>query len=92
MNNTLFFIILISLVVVICLYETASNKNKFRAKLLVDGFINKLVILAFIVLLIMEDIRLGIILLFGFFMVHIGLKNNESNVIEGFQDYFSSKF
>ena len=91
MNNTLFFIILISLVVLICVYDAASKKSKFKLNLLFDGFINKIILLAFVVLLLMEDIRIGIILILGFFVVHIGLKNNEKDLIEGFNDYFGSK-
>ena len=67
-----------------------SNKNKFRVSLLFDGIINKLVILAIIILVIMEDVRIGIVLLMAFFVVHIRLLNTEQQLVEGFEDYFSS--
>ena len=49
------------------LYDVMSNKNKFRVALLFDGFLNKLVILAIVVLVLMEDIRIGIMPTFNVF-------------------------
>ena len=89
MNKNLFLIVFIITVVILCLYDVMSNKNKFRVAMLFDGLINKLVILAIIVLVLMEDIRIGIVLLLAFFIVHLRLQNTEEQLVEGFEDYFS---
>lgn len=91
MNKSLFLLVFIIVVFVLCLYDVMSNKNKFRVALLFDGFFNKLVILAIIVLVLMEDIRIGIMLLLTFFVAHLRLKNTENLLIEGFEDYYSNK-
>lgn len=91
MNNTLFLALFILLTLLIVVFDSVDNKNKFRAALLFDGFINKLVLLAFICLLIMEEPKLGIMFLLGFFLVHLILASSEKELIEGFEDYFSSK-
>ncbi len=90
MNKSLFLLVFVIAVIILCLYDVMSNKNKFRVSLLFDGIINKLVILAIIILVIMEDVRIGIVLLMAFFVVHIRLLNTEQQLVEGFEDYFSS--
>ena len=91
MNKSIFLLVFIIVVFVLCLYDILSNKNKFRVALLFDGFFNKLVILAIVVLVLMEDIRIGIMLLLTFFVAHLRLQNTENLIIEGFEDYYSSK-
>ena len=91
MNKSLFLIVFVIVVFILCLYDILSNKNKFRVALLFDGFLNKLVILAIVVLVLMEDIRIGIMLLLTFFVAHLRLQNTENLIIEGFEDYYSSR-
>ena len=90
MNKSLFLHIFIIVVFILCLYDVMSNKNKFRVALLF-GFFNKLIILAIIVLVLMEDIRIGIMLLLTFFVAHLLFQNTENLIIEGFEDYYSNK-
>ena len=91
MNKSLFLIVFVIVVFILCLYDILSNKNKFRVALLFDGFLNKLVILAIVVLVLMEDIRIGIMLLLTFFVAHLRLQNTENLIIEGFEDYYGSQ-
>ena len=91
MNKSLFLIVFVIVVFILCLYDILSNKNKFRVALLFDGFLNKLVILAIVVLVLMEDIRIGIMLLLTFFVAHIRLQNTENLILEGFEDYYDSQ-
>lgn len=91
MNKSLFLIVFVIVVFILCLYDILSNKNKFRVALLFDGFLNKLVILAIVVLVLMEDIRIGIMLLLTFFVAHLRLQNTENLIIEGFEDYYGSR-
>ena len=91
MNKSIFLLVFVIVVFILCLYDIMSNKNKFRVALLFDGFFNKLVILAIVVLVLMEDIRIGIMLLLTFFVAHNRLQNTETLLIEGFEDYYSSK-
>ena len=89
MNKSLLLLVFIIVVFILCLYDVMSNKNKFRVALLFDGFFNKLVMLAIIVLVLMEDIRIGIMLLLTFFVAHLRLMNTENLIIEGFEAYYS---
>lgn len=91
MNKSIFLLVFVVAVIILCLYDNMSNKNKFRIALLFDGLINKLAILAIIVLVMMEDIRIGIILIMAFFCVYLRLENTENLLIEGFEDYYSSR-
>jgi hypothetical protein len=91
MNKSLFLLVFIIVVFVLCLYDVLSNKNKFRVALLVDGFFNKLVMLAIIVLVLMDDLSIGIMLLLTFYVAHLRLENTEEQLLEGFEDYYSSK-
>jgi hypothetical protein len=90
MNKSLFLLVFVIVVFILCLYDIMSNKNKFRVALLFDGIFNKIVILAIIVLVLMEDIRIGIMLFLTFFVAHLRLQNTENLLIEGFEDYYSN--
>lgn len=90
MNKTLFLATFVLIVVFICVYDAMSKKNKFRVALLFDGLFNKLILLAIIAVVFMEDFRLGVILLLAFFVINLRLNENVNNeLIEGFEDYFS---
>ena len=90
MNKTLFLATFVLIVVFICVYDAMSKKNKFRVALLFDGLFNKLLLLAIIAVVFMEDFRLGVILLLAFFVINLRLNENTNNeLIEGFEDYFS---
>lgn len=90
MNKTLFLATFVLIVVFICVYDAMSKKNKFRVALLFDGLFNKLILLAIIAVVFMEDFRLGVILLLAFFVINLRLNENKNNeLIEGFEDYFS---
>ena len=91
MNKSLFLIVFVIVVFILCLYDILSNKNKFRVALLFDGFLNKLVILAIVVLVLMEDIRIGIMHLLTFYVAYMRLHNPVNLEIEGFEDYYGSR-
>ena len=57
MNKSIFLLVFVIVVFILCLYDIMSNKNKFRVALLFDGFLINLVILAIVVLVLLEDIR-----------------------------------
>lgn len=91
MNKKLFLILFVLIVIILCSYDSISNKNKFRLNLLFDGFINKLILILIIVVVMMESIQLGIILMFTFFTILLSLNMDNKNIIEGFTDYYSDK-
>jgi hypothetical protein len=62
-----------------------SNKNKMRVKMLSSGILNQIVLLAIIVLLMYENIPLGLSLLLVFVSA-VGLKLDNDTIVE----YFSS--
>ena len=73
MNKSIFLFLFVSVVLVLCLFDIMSNKNKFRVSLIFNGFLSKLVLLAIIVLVLMEDLRIGIILMLAFFIVNMSI-------------------
>ena len=62
-----------------------SNKNKMRVKMLSSGILNQIVLLAIIILLMYENIPLGLSLLLVFVSA-LGLKLDNDTIVE----YFSS--
>ena len=62
-----------------------SNKNKMRVKMLSSGILNQIVLLAIIILLMYENIPLGLSLLLVFVSA-VGLKLDNDTIVE----YFSS--
>ena len=91
MNKYLFLTIFIAIVVLISVYENLSNKNKFKLNMLYSGYINKFILLLIIILVMMENVQLGILLSFAFFVVYYNLNNNKQEIQEGFTNYFSSQ-
>tara|TARA_B100001093_G_scaffold483199_1_gene515499 strand:- start:320 stop:598 length:279 start_codon:yes stop_codon:yes gene_type:complete len=91
MNKSLFALLFVLIVVFLCIYDTMSKKNKFRVAMAFDGLFNKLVLLAIVVVVFMEDFRLGVMLLLAFFFINLRLTENvnDNELIEGFQAYFS---
>jgi hypothetical protein len=90
MNKTLFLLVFLLIVIFLCVYDAMSKKNKFRVAMLFDGVFNKLILLAIIAVVFMEDFRLGVILLLAFFVINLRLTENVNNeLVEGFEDYFS---
>jgi hypothetical protein len=90
MNKSLFLLLFVLIVVFLCVYDTMSKKNKFRVAMAFDGIFNKLVLLAIVAVVFMEDFRLGVILLLAFFVINLRLNESVDNdLVEGFQDYFS---
>ena len=90
MNKSLFLLLFVLIVVFICVYDTMTKKNKFRVAMAFDGIFNKLVLLAIVAVVFMEDFRLGVILLLAFFVINLRLNESVDNdLVEGFQDYFS---
>jgi len=92
MNKTLFLALFVLIVVFLCVYDTMSKKNKFRVAMVFDGLFNKLILLAIVAVVFMEDFRLGVMLLFGFFFINLRLTENvnDNELVEGFEDYFSN--
>jgi len=68
-----------------------SKKNKFRVAMAFDGLFNKLVLLAIVAVVFMEDFRLGVMLLLAFFFINLRITENvnDNQLVEGFQAYFS---
>jgi|TARA_Y100000389_G_C17302402_1_gene433640 hypothetical protein len=62
-----------------------SNKNKMRVKMLTSGVINQIILLSIIVLLMYENITLGLSVLLVFVSA-VGLKVDKEVLVE----YFSS--
>lgn len=91
MNKSVFLLLFVLVVLVLCLFDIMSNKNKFRVSLLFSGFLSKLVLLSIIVLVLMEDIRIGIILMLSFFIVNMSILSSNQELKEGFEDYFNSQ-
>jgi len=90
MNKSLFLLLFVLIVVFLCVYDTMTKKNKFRVAMAFDGIFNKLVLLAIVAVVFMEDFRLGVILLLAFFVINLRLNESVDNdLVEGFQDYFS---
>ena len=67
------------------------KKNKFRLKLVFDGFINKVILLLITIVVLMESYQLGVLLILGFFVIYTGLQINNNQVVEGFHNYFENK-
>jgi hypothetical protein len=91
MNKYLFLTIFIVIVILVSIFENASNKNKFKLNMLYSGYVNKFILLLIIVLIMMENIQLGILLTFTFFIVYFSLNNNQEQIQEGFSNYFSCR-
>ena len=62
-----------------------SNKNKMRVKMLTSGIINQIVLLSIIILLMYENLTLGLSVLLVFVSA-VGLKIDKETLVE----YFSS--
>lgn len=62
-----------------------SNKNKMRVKMLTSGVLNQIILLFIIVLLMYENITLGLSVLLVFVSA-VGLKVDKETLVE----YFSS--
>ena len=62
-----------------------SNKNKMRVKMLTSGVLNQIILLSIIVLLMYENITLGLSVLLVFVSA-VGLKVDKEVLVE----YFSS--
>ena len=89
MNKNLHLIIFLLVVIFVCVYDTLSKKNKFRVSMLFDGLLNKLILLAIIAVVFMENVSLGTVLLLGFFVIHLNLESSNTELVEGFNDYFA---
>lgn len=88
MNKSVFLLLFVLVVIVLCLFDIMSNKNKFRVSLIFNGLFSKIALLAIIVLVLMEDIRIGIMLMLAFFLVYLGINDSNNQIKEGFEDYF----
>jgi hypothetical protein len=91
MNKQLFLVIFVTIVILLCSVEALSNKNKFRLKLVFDGLINKVILLLITIVVLMESYQLGVLLILGFFVIYTGLQINNTQVVEGFHNYFENK-
>ena len=91
MNKYLFLTIFIAIVILVSIFENLSSENKFKLNMLYSGYVNKFILLLIIILIMMENIQLGILLAFTFFVVYFNLNNNKQQIQEGFSDYFSSR-
>jgi len=91
MNKYLFLTIFIVIVILVSIFENLSNENKFKLNMLYSGYVNKFILLLIIVLVMMENVQLGILLAFTFFIVYFNLNNNQEQIQEGFSNYFSSR-
>ena len=80
MNTYLFLTIFIAIVILVSIFENLSNENKFKLNMLYSGYINKFILLLIIVLIMMENVQLGILLAFTFFIIYFNLNNNQEQI------------
>ena len=56
--------------------------------MLFDGILNKIIVLFFIIVTMIENYQIGILLMLGFFTIYIQMKLDNPKIMEGFVDYF----
>ena len=88
MNKNIFLLVILLITLCICSYNVSSNKNKFRIQMLFDGILNKIIVLFFIIVTMIENYQIGILLMLGFFTIYIQMKLDNPKIMEGFVDYF----
>ena len=81
-NNIIFILLLIILISI----HFISNEKKFKINLLVENNINKILISKFILFLVIEDEKLGILAFLLFFIL---LQQKDKNV-EKFVNYYKN--
>jgi hypothetical protein len=89
MKNTSFIIISIILILVISNLHNIKKKNKFRLTILTDGFINKILLGFFLLIILFEHFSLGLLFMILLLSIQIDQINNEDN-LEAFNNYFIS--
>ena len=90
MNKNIFILLVIIITLSICLYDSTSNKSKFKVKMLFDGILNKIIVLLIVVVAMIENFQIGILLMFGVFTVYVQQNSHKPKLIEGFSDYFKT--
>ena len=88
MNKNIFILLVVIITLSICLYDSTSNKNKFKVKMLFDGILNKIIVLLIVVVSMIENFQIGILLMLGVFTVYVQQNSHKPKLIEGFSDYF----
>jgi len=83
-KNQLYLCVSLLVIVAIAIVPNLNKKNKFRLSLVLDGTINKFLILLLLLFLILENVMLGVLVMILFF-VSINYKDN---TIEGFRNYY----
>lgn len=78
-------VLIVLLVLLFGFMPKMTNKNKMRVKMVTNGYINKLILLSIVVLLMYENITLGLSLLLVLVST-ISLKVDKTSLVE----YFSS--
>ena len=83
--------LLLSLVLIIFILniQNLSKKNKFRITLLIDGFINKVLLGCMLCVILFEDFLLGMLFMLFILLLHIENQKKKEN-IEGFSDYYKN--
>ena len=79
------YIIYILIILLIALIPNLNNNNKVQLSILVNNTISKILLLLVILFISLEDVPLGLLLIILYFTVLL----NQSESIEGYQNYFS---
>ena len=78
------------ILIAVALMPNLNNKNKFRIEMLTNGIINKFVILGLAFYITTIDVKVGILaVLLAFSLIYTG--STQSEITEGFKNYFSCK-
>lgn len=87
MRDIIRLLVTLSLVVIISILPSLSNKNKFKIKLAVSGMINKILLFAIVCFVALEDKVIGLLLLVLTFSA-LNLNISKANHIEGFKNFY----
>ena len=89
MRDIIRLLVTLTLIVIISILPSLSNKNKFKIKLAISGMINKMILFAIVCLAALEDKVVGLLLLVLTFSA-LNLNISKDNHIEGFTNYYKS--
>jgi len=89
MQQNIYYIVCILLILVIINVKYLTRKNKFRITLLVDGILNKIILGFLLCIILFENFQLGVLFMILLLILQMENINNKQN-IEGFQDYYKN--
>jgi len=87
MRDIIRLLVTLTLIVIISILPSLSNKNKFKIKLAISGMINKILLFAIICFVALEDKVIGLLLLVLTFSA-LNLNITKDNHMEGFKNYY----